>query len=600
MNKKHRHSSLLSSSVLLSLVILVCAAPALGLAAGAPHPSFQTPDLVYQEAQTVYLGNLARQQNGVPPLRWNLQLTNAARWFAWDSVENRPDPYCGHQDTLGGWPGDRAHTFAYWGNSGAENAFCGYVTPQQAIDGWMNSPGHRDNLLDPGSREIGLGYYQRPGDGRGYVVQDFGQDPVYPPVVIENEALNVTDTAVNLYIYDRVSGGGFAGMGPATQMRISNSPCFTGANWETYQAQKPWQLASGQGWRSVFVQTIDRMNRTVTVSDTIYLGRDLPLAELGDAQMSTNRPQVTLYGLEGGGLPQMQFSPNWFADDAFETFTLWWGNGERLNDPTAWGGSAFRLFPGNGESFAWVWTTDFLKNTPLVAYFRLKVNDNSSAGEVARISVKGGGVDYGPLSLKGIDFTAANAYQEFAIPFVFHESDDAFLMFNFWRSGGADVYVDAVSIFTAPQPLSSPYTWDVPGGNYRGQSLWVRYTDGASQFSEMTAANLHPGGIDAQPAVLSFMTALNGLPPGPKTISVAPLGCTATTWQVSSNAGWLLPQGIGDAIQVSVDPAGLSLGVHQGMLTVDPAEGADVLVPVTLLVVEEIHPVYLPLVVRGP
>lgn len=45
----------------------------------------------------------------------------------------------------------------------------------------MNSPGHRANLLDPNSREIGLGYYLRESDRRGYVVQDFGADVVYPP-----------------------------------------------------------------------------------------------------------------------------------------------------------------------------------------------------------------------------------------------------------------------------------------------------------------------------------------------------------------------------------------------------------------------------------
>jgi hypothetical protein len=64
----------------------------------------------------------------------------------------------------------------------------------------MDSPGHRSNLLDPNSREIGLGYYLREEDGRGYVTQDFGHDPVYPPVIIENEAITTTSTVLNLYI----------------------------------------------------------------------------------------------------------------------------------------------------------------------------------------------------------------------------------------------------------------------------------------------------------------------------------------------------------------------------------------------------------------
>jgi hypothetical protein len=73
---------------------------AVGAAAQESHP----PSLVYDEARTVYLGNLARRDNGLLPLRWNRQLSEAARWFSWDSAENRPGGYCGHQDTQGHWP----------------------------------------------------------------------------------------------------------------------------------------------------------------------------------------------------------------------------------------------------------------------------------------------------------------------------------------------------------------------------------------------------------------------------------------------------------------------------------------------------------------
>jgi hypothetical protein len=322
---------------------------------------YQKHARLLDEAQTVYLGNLARRANGVPPLRWNVQLTEAARWFSWDSVENRPEPFCGHQDTQGNWPDYRAHAFGYLSGAGAENAFCGYVTPQQAIEGWMNSPGHRANLLDPNSREIGLGYYLRDTDGRGYVTQDFGHDPVYSPVLIENEAISTTTSVINLYIYDRESGGGFAGLSSAAQMQISNEACFTGATWKSYTAEKPWTLNSGSGWRSAYVKTRDAFSRTVTVSDTIYLGANVPPDQIGAAQMSTTSDRVTLCGLNTVGLPQVQFSLGWLADDGFGTFTKWWGNGERVTYPAAWGGTAYRLFPGDGESFAWVYDTGFIK-----------------------------------------------------------------------------------------------------------------------------------------------------------------------------------------------------------------------------------------------
>ncbi len=458
---------------------------------GGYNPSVQSPALFYDEARTVYLGNLARRDNGLHPLRWNLQLTHAARWFSWDSTENRPTGFCGHQDTLGGWPDARALAFGYLGGAGAENAFCGYVSPEYAINGWMNSSGHRANLLNPDHREIGLGYYHRDSDGRGYVAQMFGNDTVYAPVIIEHEAPSTSSSNVNLYIYDRSTNGGFAGLGAATQMMVSNDPSFYGAVWESYSANKAWNLESGLGWREVYVKTRDALNRTMTISDSIYLGENFPIEELAAAQLSTSQSHVTLFNLDEGSFPQVQFSLGWLADDTLGTFNKWWGNGERINDPAAWGGTAYRLYPGNGESFAWVYDTSFIKNSPMVAYFRLKVNNNTSSSEVARISIKGGGTEYGPISLRGTDFAASNQYQEFALPFTFNDNpDDAFLIFQIWRSGSADVFVDVVSIFSASQPVTSPLIWAVPGGNYRGQGVWARYTNG-SQFSPLFDADTH-------------------------------------------------------------------------------------------------------------
>lgn len=566
-------------------------------AQGGFDPTIQTPELLLNEARTVYLGNLARHDNGVPPLRWNLQLTRAARWYSWDSTENRPPGFCGHQDTNGNWPGHRAAAFGYRGFAGAENAFCGYVTPDYAIEGWMNSADHRANLLDPGSREIGLGYYRRASDGRGYVTQDFGVDAVYAPVIIENEAITTTSPAVNLYIYDRLASGGFAGMSAATEMMVSNNPCFSGASWEPYAANKAWMLDGGQGWRSVYVKTRDAFSRTMTVSDTIYLGANVPLNELGDAQLSTTQPQVTLRNLNGGGLPMVQFSLGWLADDTFPTFGKLWGNGERVDDPSAWGGTAFRLYPGAGESSAWVWDTGFIKGVPMVAYFRLKVNDNTSAGEVARVIVEGGNVEYGPLRLRGVDFAAPGQYQEFALNFTFNDHPNhPFLIFQFWGSGNADVFVDVVSIFTAPQPLSPTMTWPVPGGNYRGQSVWVRYTDGV-RFSAIGEASTASPALSVSPASLAFVAIRNGNLPMPATLNVTQ-GCGNADWQASADAPWLQLERSGNALWVSVNPSGLNAGIHTGAVTISAAGAPPVMVPVRLTLFDVAHSVYVPLAQR--
>ena len=599
MSKRSQMQSLCFALILLTVVFLNNH-PVLTRGDGPPP---QPTDQVYNEMQTVYLGNLARRDNGVPPLRWNTPMTEAARWFCWDSVENLPGGYCGHQDTLGRWPSERVPLFGYHGYSGAENCYCGYMLPQDAIAGWMSSSGHRANLLDPNSREIGMGYYRQDASGRGYFTQDFGHDPVYPPLVINYEALQTADPSVQLYIYDRETGGGFAGLGAATEMMVANDICFSGADWQPYAAEKSWTLPPGTGWRTVYVKTRDAVGRTIVASDTIYLGQSVPINELGLQLASTNTQDVTLYGLDRGW-PFVQLSQNWFVDDTFDTFSLLWGNGERVQDAAALGGTAFRLRPGGGESSAWVWTTEFFQETPFVAYFRLKVSNNTSSGEVARIFVKGGGTDYGPLSLKGTDFTSINAYQDFPVAFTFHHNpDDVFLIFQLWRSGNADVTLDGVYIFTDSQPVQSSLTWPVPGGNYRGGGIWVRYTDGAGRFSSVAEADLTPTErLIVSPKALVFLAKVGMPSPPAQTLTIQQEGCQPFRWGVSDNAVWLETQVVeGGAVQVSVDIAGMAAGSYQATITIEAepwVPGSPVQIPVELIVAEEIWRCYLPLTLR--
>ncbi|MFZ1395796.1 MAG: hypothetical protein WAS33_02810, partial [Candidatus Promineifilaceae bacterium] len=255
-----------------------------------------------------------------------------------------------------------------------------------------------------------------------------------------------------------------------------------------------------------------------------------------------------------------------------------------------------------GESFAWVYDTGFIKETPLVAYFRLKVNDNSSPNEVARISVKGGGIEYGPISLKGTDFTAANQYQEFAIPFTFHgNAADPFLIFQFWRSGTADLYFDAVSIFTPPQAFNSTQTWAVPGGNYRGQGVWVRYTnESGTTFSSLMDATTTQGALAVTPTAVTLFAQRNGTMPAPIQLTVLAL-CGNVTWQVSDDANWLSTSVNGQTVAVQVNQAGLANGSYLGTVTVTavaPSNSAPIKIPVQLLVAEEVYRLYLPLVER--
>ncbi|MCB9101247.1 MAG: CAP domain-containing protein [Anaerolineales bacterium] len=584
--------------ILLVLSIIVPGAKAL---AQEPVSQSTSPELVFNEQQTVYLTNLKRAEHGLPPLRWNYQLTEAARWFAWDSVENRPGGYCGHQDTNGQYPIDRASLFGYYGLAGAENAYCGYVMPQQAVDGWYASEGHRQNMLDPHHREIGLGYYQRTSDGRGYVVQMFGRDAAYPPVIINQEAISTTNQAVNLYIYGSDDGDKMTGLGSPTEMIISNRPCFDNALWEVYQTQRSWNLEAGQGWRSVYVKTRDASGRSTLVSDTIYLGSNLSNQALSLDQAATRTDSVRLYDLDSN-LPFMQFSLGWLIE--MEKGTLWWGSGEVVADADASAGQAFRLRPGNGDTFLWATPTDYPRDVDSQAYFRLKVTDNASSALAGRISVETNGTERDVLELKGTDFAAPNVYQEFPLDFI--QADDPnnpFLKLQISRLGSATVYVDRVTAFTAPEAFQGGKIWTVPGQNYRGRTVWVRYTDNNGTFSPITEVDSLIADLHLSKTALNFLGDGDRVIPDSQTIqAIVSPGCDQpSNLSANSNASWLevLPQW--PELQIRVDPAGLSNGTYQGTVTIDAGPGiknSPQFLQVTYTQTDDIKQTFIPLLLR--
>lgn len=588
----------------LALILLLLALSSLSHPAHLAPALAQGPEgqLVYDEQQTVYLTNLQRAALGVPPLRWNRQLTEAARWFSWDSVENRPGGYCGHEDTSGGAPWDRALLFGYYGFTGAENCFCGYVTPEQAVAGWYASPGHRQNMLNPDFREVGLGYYRRDSDGPGYVAQVFGVDSAHPPVVINHEAIQTTSPAVDLYVYANAGNGGITGLGPTTEMMISNDPCFIGATWEPYTANKPWALEPGTGWHTVYVKTRDVSGRSIVVTDTIYLGASIPYQDLSLAQASTRADSVNLYELDGAGLPLMQFSLGWLME--METGSLLWGNGEVVADPDASAGQAYRLRPSTPYNpFMWVTPADYPRSLHSQVYFRLKVDDNSAATTVARISVKTNDVERDFRELRDTDFAAPGVYQEFPLDFVQYDDPDwPWLILGVEQRGSTNLYVDRVVAFTAPEPVQSEKAWDVPGDNYRGATVWVRYTDDAGNFSAITEATTARSRLQVSPASLHFLGDPTHTVPAVQALSVGyGEGCDRPPWSAHSDQPWLKVVAQTPTIQVSVDSSGLPVGRHYATLTVEA--GPDVLgspqsIPVEFTKVDELKQIPLPIVIK--
>lgn len=134
------------------------------------NPQFYNPDLIYPgdrvtiplkgniksvEQQVIDLTNQERAKNGLPALKENWQLSRVARY---KSRDMRDRGYFSHTSPTYGSPFTMMRDFNVNYRRAAENIAAGQRTPQEVVNGWMNSAGHRKNILDPNLRQIGVGY----------------------------------------------------------------------------------------------------------------------------------------------------------------------------------------------------------------------------------------------------------------------------------------------------------------------------------------------------------------------------------------------------------------------------------------------------------
>ena len=116
--------------------------------------------------------NSARAAAGVPPLRASVSLSSAA---AWQSQVLAQAGYIDHTSPDGSTLLDRL-TRARWHGTTAGEDLAVAPTPSDAVAMWMQSTGHRENLLRPSFHTVGLGLARGVWSGREavYVTADFG------------------------------------------------------------------------------------------------------------------------------------------------------------------------------------------------------------------------------------------------------------------------------------------------------------------------------------------------------------------------------------------------------------------------------------------
>ena len=137
------------------------------------NPHISNPDLIYPgqiiniptldsgvssyENEVIRLVNEIRVKNGLKALTADWELSRVARFKSQDMKDNN---YFSHTSPVYGSPFEMIKNFGISYRSAGENIAKGQSTPQAVVNAWMNSSGHRANILNSSYTRIGVGYVE--------------------------------------------------------------------------------------------------------------------------------------------------------------------------------------------------------------------------------------------------------------------------------------------------------------------------------------------------------------------------------------------------------------------------------------------------------
>ncbi len=134
----------------------------------AANPQIKNPSMIYpgqkltiptvttssQENEVARLVNVERAKAGLPALKFNWQLSRVARYKSADMANKG---YFSHNSPTYGTPFQMMENFGLRFSAAGENIAYGQRTPAEVMNAWMNSPGHRNNIMSRSFTEIGVG-----------------------------------------------------------------------------------------------------------------------------------------------------------------------------------------------------------------------------------------------------------------------------------------------------------------------------------------------------------------------------------------------------------------------------------------------------------
>lgn len=107
------------------------------------------------EQEVVELTNAERQKHGLAPLKIDEALSKVARVKSEDMAKQN---YFSHNSPTYGSPFDMMKQFGISYRTAGENIAMGQKSPQEVVNAWMNSEGHRANILNSNFTHIGVGH----------------------------------------------------------------------------------------------------------------------------------------------------------------------------------------------------------------------------------------------------------------------------------------------------------------------------------------------------------------------------------------------------------------------------------------------------------
>lgn len=121
------------------------------------------------EKEVVDLTNAERKKQGLKPLTLDEKLSSVARKKSQDMKDKN---YFDHNSPTYGSPFDMMKKFGITYRTAGENIAKGQRTPKEVVQAWMNSEGHRKNIMNPNFTHIGVGYVK---DGNIWTQQFIGK-----------------------------------------------------------------------------------------------------------------------------------------------------------------------------------------------------------------------------------------------------------------------------------------------------------------------------------------------------------------------------------------------------------------------------------------